>query len=93
MILSTFSFSAVFSRDMDGEIGKDVDEDKFNVDIDAAVAWLNLLSWNDYVETGDGGKVSVAPPVLWLYLKNNNIGYNRQAIKSLGERATGFTAY
>jgi len=85
----TFNFTAMFSRDMDGEIGTDVAEDKYNVDVDAAIAWLNLLSWNDYKDLGDAGKIAVAPPVLWLYFTGTKLGYNRQAISSLRHEGDG----
>lgn len=73
-----FSFTAVFTRDMDGEIGEDVKEDKHNVDIDAAVAWLRMLSANDYAPVGDM-MAAVAPPVLWLSFLGTSMGYNQQA--------------
>lgn len=80
----TFSLTVKFTRDMSGEIGKDVEEDKYNVDIDAAVAWLRLLSWNDYVELGDAGATAVAPPVLWVQAKGTKLGYNTRASGALG---------
>lgn len=84
-----FSFSTVFSRDMSGEIGKDVEEDKFNVDIDAAIAWLESLSSNDYEDVGDVKNASVAPPILWIYMPGNKIGYNSVAEGSLNSAKYG----
>lgn len=78
-----FSFTAVFTRDMDGEIGEDVKEDKHNVDIDAAVAWLRMLSANDYAPVGDM-IAAVAPPVLWLSFLGTALGYNEQIPATLG---------
>ena len=72
------SFTATFSRDMDGEIGVDVDEDKHNVDIDAAIAWLRMLSSNDYQKDGDM-EAAVAPPTLWLSFMGMALGYNDSA--------------
>jgi len=72
----SFSLTAVFTRDMNGEIGKDVEEDKYNVDIDAAIAWLRMLASNDYVEIGDAGLTAVAPPILWLHAVGTKMGYN-----------------
>lgn len=70
-----FTFTAQFSRDMDGEIGKDFEESKHDVDIDAALAWLYLLSSSDYEPTDDM-IVAVAPPVLFLAFMGTNLGYN-----------------
>jgi hypothetical protein len=72
----------MFSRDMCGEIGKDVKEDKYNVDIDAAIAWLRLLEFNDYQDIGDLRNVAVAPPVLWLLFTGTKLGYNMPAANS-----------
>ena len=72
----TFSFTAYFSRDMDGVIGKDVEEDKHNVDIDAALAWLRVLSLNDYRDIGDVKAVAIPPPVLWVNPTGMKIGHN-----------------
>lgn len=69
-----FGFQVVFSRDIDGKIPDEVDEDKFNVDVDAAIAWLKMLSMNDYV-----GGFAVAPPVCWMWLEGTDLGYNRKA--------------
>lgn len=82
----TFSFSAVFTRDMYGEIGKDVEEDKYNVDIDAAIAWLRMLSLNDYQTVADVKDVAVAPPVLWMYLDGTKLGNNALAPVSTSSR-------
>ena len=73
------SFTASFTRDMSGEIGTDVEEDKYNVDIDAAIAWLRLLCTNDYRETAEGGTVATPPPVLWLHAVGTRLGYNKRA--------------
>ena len=64
----SISFTANFSRDMSGEIGKnkDLEEDKFNVDVDAAIAWLRMLSMNDYAQVGNVPNAAVPPPVLWI---------------------------
>jgi hypothetical protein len=78
------SFTAIFSRDMYGEIGKDVEEDKYNVDIDAAAAWLRSLSANDYGNVADMRDVAIAPPVLWLLFTGTKLGYNMVASKGLG---------
>ena len=72
------SFTATFSRDMDGEIGEDIDEDKHNVDIDAAVAWLRMLESNDYRPVGDM-QAAIAPPTLWLMFMGTKLGYNDNA--------------
>jgi hypothetical protein len=74
----TFSFTVVFSRDVNGEIGKgkDLEEDKFNVDVDAAIAWLYTLKTNDYKNLGDVGQVATAPPTLWVHLSGTKLGYN-----------------
>jgi len=82
------SFTAIFSRDMYGEIGKDVEEDKYNVDIDAAAAWLRLLSFNDYRNVADMRDVSVAPPVLWMLFTGTKLGYNMVASKGLGKKGS-----
>lgn len=87
-----FSFSTVFSRDLNGEIGKDIEEDKFNVDVDAAVAWLSMLCMNDYQDVGGVQKAAVAPPVLWLWMKGTNFGYNTTAIKALGTSGSDVTS-
>jgi hypothetical protein len=81
----TVSFTAVFSRDMDGKIGSgnEVPEDKFNVDIEAAIAWLRMLSTNGYRKTGDG-VVAVAPPTLWIYLPKLSLGANWAAFNAVG---------
>lgn len=73
-----FSFTAMFSRDMDGEIGSDFKEDKYNVDVDAAKAWLYLLSSSDYAQAGDM-VAAVAPPILFLAFMGTKIGYNDAA--------------
>ena len=88
------SFTARFTRDMTGQIGVDTDEDKYNVDIDAAIAWLHMLSWNDYVEVGDSGPVATAPPILWLHAQGKDdttgtqLGYNLIATENLGQKNT-----
>jgi hypothetical protein len=78
------SFTTVFSRDMNGTIGKDIDEDKHNVDIDAAIAWLRMLSMNDYGQVGDMEQAAIAPPTLWMMFSGMDIGYNQRANKALG---------
>jgi len=85
----TFSMEAVFTRDMSGKIGEDVEEDKYNVDIDAAIAWLNVLSWNDYIEMGDAGPTAVAPPILFLHAEGTKLGYNSVASGALGANPEG----
>lgn len=72
------SFTTLFSRDMDGEIGVDFEEDKHNVDIDAAIAWLKLLKSSDYEAVQDMN-MAVAPPVLWLQFSGTKLGYNHAA--------------
>jgi hypothetical protein len=62
----SISFTTVFSRDMSGDIGVDVEEDKFNVDVDAAIAWLRMLSHNDYGQIGSVSDAALPPPVLWI---------------------------
>jgi hypothetical protein len=62
----SLSFDAAFSRDMKGQVGVDIDEDKHNVDIDAAIAWLRLMVHNDYGQVGDVQNAAIAPPVLWM---------------------------
>ena len=79
-----FSFETVFTRDMNGEIGSDVEEDKFNVDVDAAIAWLRMLCLNDYKNVGDVKYAASAPPVLWVLFRGTAMGYNTTAAKSLG---------
>lgn len=74
-----FSFSAIFSRDMDGEMGVDLKEDKYNVDIDAAMAWLSLLSSSDYETAGDM-QAAVPPPILWMSFMGQVIDYNYAAV-------------
>lgn len=95
---NTLTFTATFSRDMDGKIGDqgigdfesaEIVEDKFNVDVEAAIAWLNMLSTNSYERIGDG-TVAVAPPVLWIYLVNVNLGVNISASSALSSKAGGF---
>lgn len=78
----SLSFSAIFSRDMDGDIGTQggPTEDKYNVDIDAAKAWLYLLSSSSYEKSQDM-EVAVAPPILWLSFLGSKIGYNHAAPK------------
>ncbi len=78
----SISFTAVFSRDMDGDIKK-IKEDKHNVDIDAAIAWLNLLSSSDYEDLGDM-QVAVAPPILWMAFMGSSIGYSGATGNSTG---------
>jgi len=70
------SFATVFSRDMDGEIGAEVEEDKYNVDIDAAIAWLNLLAASTYIDDVGGMTVAKAPPLLYLHFLGTELGYN-----------------
>lgn len=94
----TFSFTATFTRDMSGIIGTDTDEDKYNVDIDAAIAWLRLLSWNDYEDLGETGIVATAPPVLWVHAAGKDssdinagtkLGYNTKASGNFGSGSSG----
>jgi hypothetical protein len=85
----TISFSVTFSRDIDGEIGKDVDEDKFNVDIEGAIAWLRMLGTLSYETVGDS-VVSVAPPVLWLFAPKVLLGVNWAAGETFGQSQYGF---
>lgn len=84
----TFGFSAIFSRDMKGEIGSSdgPEEDKWNVDVDAAIAWLRSLCHNDYGQVGDVKNAAIAPPVLWLYFMGTKLGYNRAATKATGNK-------
>jgi len=72
-----FTFTAQFSRDMDGTIGNTVEEGKHDVDIDAAIAWLYLLSSSDYEKTADM-TVAVAPPVLYLVFMGTHLGYQNE---------------
>jgi len=83
-----FSFTAQFTRDMDGEINsKLLPKDKHNVDIDAAIAWLYLLSSSDYEAVGDM-HVAVAPPVLFLAFMGTKMGYQEEgAFKASGSSA------
>jgi len=83
------SMSATFSRDMSGEIGKDVEEDKYNVDVDAAIAWLKLLVTQDFVDLGDVGMTAVSPPILWLHAVGTKLGYNTKASGALGANPEG----
>jgi hypothetical protein len=78
----TISFTVVFSTDMDGE----VEEDKFNVNVEAAIAWLNMLTLPTYQAVGDS-EVAHAPPVVWLFAPNNYLGNNTQARGDLASRA------
>jgi hypothetical protein len=84
-----FSFTAVFSRDMNGEIGHDVEESKFDVDVDAAIAWLRLLSFNDYQDVGDVKDAAIAPPVLWLWFNKTKLNYNKKISSSLDHSEDG----
>jgi len=80
----TITFTAVFSCDQDGDVGSsdgEVEEDKHNVNINAAIAWLRSLCSNDYVDVPGSGKMAKAPPVLWLHFEGTQLGYN------LGDRA------
>jgi len=83
-----FNFTAVFSRDMDGIIGDEIEPDKYNVDIDAGIAWLRAISMNDY-ENG----FAVAPPVVWIWFEGTELGYNYNAesegSKSFGGKGSG----
>lgn len=74
----SISFTAMFSRDMNGKIGEDFEEDKHNVDIDAAIAWLRMLKSNDYEKVKDMN-MAVAPPVLWMMFVGTKLGYNHNA--------------
>jgi len=76
---SIVTFTAVFSCDMDG----DVEEDKFNVDVEAAIKWLEMLTLPTYVSVGDT-KVAHAPPVIWLYAPKVELGSNAAAEEELG---------
>jgi hypothetical protein len=73
----TINFTVVFSTDMDGEVG----EDKFNVNVEAAIAWLNMLTLPTYQAIGDS-EVAHAPPVVWLFAQNNYLGNNTQASRA-----------
>lgn len=81
----SLSFVATFSRDMDGDV---IDENKYNVDIEAAIAWLRMLSINSYVDVANG-KVAKAPPTLWLYLQGTFLGANSAANGASGASAGG----
>ena len=81
----TVNITATFSRDMDGEIKTEVEEDKFNVDIEAAIAWLRMLKTNSYRQIADIGKVSVAPPVLWIYMPGVVLSVNTRAAQGFGQ--------
>lgn len=72
----SMSFTAVFSCDQDGDVGDDVEEDKHNVNINAAILWLRSLCSNDYVDVPGSGKMAKAPPVLWLHFEGTQLGYN-----------------
>jgi hypothetical protein len=80
----TLTFTAVFSRDMDGDIGTDVDADKFNVDIEGAIAWLRMLSTLSYGTVGDS-TAAIAPPVLWLFAPKVFLGVNWSAGENFGQ--------
>lgn len=92
----TVSFQVTFSRDMDGDItpgssgfvGDGVPEDKFNVDVEAAIAWLQMLRTHSYEKIGDG-TVAVAPPTLWIYAVNVNLGANSAAAAAFNHKAGG----
>lgn len=75
----TLNFVAAFSTDMDGK----VDEDKHNVDVEAAIGWLESLCLPTYVSVGDS-TVAHAPPVLWLYAPQNYLGSNWAASRQTG---------
>lgn len=75
-------FVVKLSRDMDGEIGSEVEEDKHNIDIDAAIAWLHLLKANDYQAVSDM-MVAVSPPVLFLSFLGTQMGYNSNVDSAL----------
>ena len=72
----TFSFDAHFYRDFRGEISKDVDEDRTNVDIDAALTWLSILCSPSYGAI-NGVNAAKAPPVLWVHFEGMLLGYNK----------------
>lgn len=55
---STISFDTVFSRDLDGVIGGDVEQDQYNVDVAAAISWLKTLKMPHYAQ----GELHVEPP-------------------------------
>jgi hypothetical protein len=78
----TISFTVVFSTDMDG----DVPEDKFNVNVEAAIAWLNMLTLPTYQAIGDS-EVSHAPPVVWLFAPNNYLGGNLKTESSFSSNS------
>jgi hypothetical protein len=68
------SVTAEFSRDMDGEIHQEVTEDKYNVDINAAISWLRLLCSSDFQQVSDV-LVAKAPPVVWLDFVGTNLSH------------------
>ena len=78
-----FTCTAMFSRDMDGKINEDIEEDKFNVDVDAAVAWLRMFCLSDYQDRGDVLGAAVAPPVLWVLPTGTKMNYNMAAGSAL----------
>jgi len=86
----TISFTASFSADMDGKIGSEVEEDKHNVDLNAAAMWLRSLLSNDYTDVPGSGKMWKSPPVLWLYLQGTQLGYN---LTLKHEENEAYTAY
>ena len=81
----TLSATVTFSRDMDGEIPDEVEEGKFNVDIEAAIAWLRMLSVHSYRDLGDAGRIAAAPPVLWVYLPNVVLSVNTRIGTTFGQ--------
>lgn len=76
----TLSFMAAFTTDIDGTVS----EDKHNVDIEGAIAWLEMLCLPTYVNVGDS-TVAHSPPVLWLYAHKNHLGMNFGASGATGE--------
>jgi hypothetical protein len=74
------SFNAEFSRDLQGEIvGKSlivppgsVPRDRYNVDIVAAVQWLESLGMGRYQAFSPGGVDP--PPTLYVVIPNSGIG-------------------
>jgi hypothetical protein len=78
----TINFTVVFSTDMDGK----VKEDKFNVNVEAAIAWLNMLTLPTYQAVGDS-EVAHAPPVVWLFAPNNYLGGNLKTESSFASNS------
>jgi hypothetical protein len=86
-----FNFTVNFSRDMHGVIGGDIEEDKYNVDINSAIAWLQLLSHSTYEKKSDM-TVAVAPPVVWMHFVGTHLSW-LESFKNLVSDENGSGVY